>query len=800
MDNQSYRVLEFTRVLEMAANYAVTEPAKGVVQGKKPYDSIDEVRRQVSLVSECRHILSEGRSLGIEHFSELSSIFKRVRPTDSVIEPVELRAFLPLMLSALNLQTFNSDPSCKGLSDIVSHLSTHPDIRKSVDRSIDREGMIRDNASPRLASVRKSIKSFESKIKIVLDGLLKRDDLIPHLQDFYITQRNNRWVIPVKKDFKGSVPGVVHDISNTGETVFIEPYAVQQIGNELESLGAEEKLEEYRILRDLTALIRENLYDIEADYAIVTEVDSLQALARFSDKMDMSCPEVNEKGHMKIVRGMHPILWKALKKEHRESEIVPLDIEIGRGLTGMVITGSNAGGKTVALKTIGILNLMALSGMHVPAGSGTVIPFLDGLYADIGDDQSIDQNLSTFSAHVTRISDIIKRSGKNTLVIVDELGTGTDPEQGGALSCAILKQLKMRETLTIVSTHLGMLKAFAHSERGIINCAMEMKEVDVNGAAAYKPTYKLVVGEPGTSHAFEIAESLGLHPEIIKEARHYLSGQDGKIESLISDLKEKNRAADRKILESEKLKNEANEIRSAVEKELSEINSSKQGKLTKALSEARDIIQSARTEARDIIDELKKTRAAEAKKALSELNKKDNEFKKAQDRIDPLIHQKLKEVTEGQSVYIKSLGIMGTVRRVNEKAGKSVVVVAGKEISIPLKDLYEPEQKQDTEKQESSSEHIERMRRAASYLSVDSDMSSEIKLIGIRVEPAISMVERYLNDASLADMGQVKIIHGIGTGKLSYAIREYLNNHPLVENSRRGEEEEGGDAVTVVTL
>jgi DNA mismatch repair protein MutS2 len=596
------------------------------------------------------------------------------------------------------------------------------------------------------------------------------------------------------------VPGVVHDISNTGETVFIEPYSVQQVGNELESLRAEEKLEEYKILRDLTALIRDNLHGIEADYKIVVQLDALQAVARFSDKMDMSPPEVNEKGYMKIVSGMHPLLWKALKKERRENEIVPLDMELGRGLTGMVITGSNAGGKTVALKTIGILHLMVLSGMHVPAGSGTSIPFLDGLYADIGDDQSIDQNLSTFSAHITRISDIIKRSGKNTLVIVDELGTGTDPEQGGALSCAILKQLKKRESLTIVSTHLGMLKAFAHSESGIINCAMEMKEDEVKGATTYKPTYKLVVGEPGTSHAFEIAESLGLHPDIIKEARHLISGQDAQIESLISDLKEKNRAVDRRMHEINKFKKEAEDMRASVEREMEAINFTKKEHLSKALSEACEIIRSTKSEARDIIEKLKKANASGGNKALESLNKKHADIKRSYDQVAPVKLQKLTEVFEGQTVFIKSLGINGTIHNVNEKSGKCIALVSGKEITIPFKDIYSPEQKKVEKKNESSAARAVNENRTAKYLSLDSEISNEINVIGQRVDPAISMIERYLNDAALSNLSQVKIIHGRGTGTLSSGIRAYLKDHPLVESSRRGDQDEGGDAVTVVTL
>ncbi|MBI4698924.1 MAG: hypothetical protein HY758_08480 [Nitrospirae bacterium] len=481
MDQQTFRLLEYEKILEMADSFAVTAPGRYAVREIKPLDNINKIREQLDLVSECRTYLAGGQPSGIEHFEDLSPLFKRVRPADSVLEPFELRAFIPLFSSASGLKRSCESPLYPGLGKIICTLITHDDLKKAIERAVDPEGKIRDNASPELSYIRKGIKSCEGQIRGMLEGMLKQKDLEQYLQDFYLAQRNGRWVIPVKRDFKSNVPGIVHDISNTGETVYVEPYPIQHPGNELESLRAEAKLEEHRILRGLSAMLRTHLHDIENDYHLVARVDCLFAVAGFAEQMQMAPPELNENGFMKIIKGRHPLLWKTLKKENNEEELVPLDIEMGRDHSCMVITGSNAGGKTVALKTIGVLNLMSLSGMHIPAVSGTTVPFIRAVLADIGDEQSIEQNLSTFSAHITRISEIIRQSSADTLVIIDEFGTGTDPEQGGALSCAILRKLKKQGAITVASTHLGMLKSFAHSEPGMINAAMEMGEVTYKG-------------------------------------------------------------------------------------------------------------------------------------------------------------------------------------------------------------------------------------------------------------------------------------------------------------------------------
>lgn len=794
MDEQTFRVLEFEKILRIAAAFAVTAPGGALVKKAGPLKNAGEIKHRIDLISECRKFVSDGQAFGIEHFDDLSPLFQRIRPADSVISPLELRTFLPLFYSALNLKTLSNDPEYPGTGTIVSRLTAHPEIKKAIENSVDREGQISDGASTELSHIRQSIRSCEKKIKAGLDGILKQKDLQQHLQDFYLAERNNRWVIPVKIDSKGSVPGIVHDISNTGETVYVEPYAIQHLGNELESYRAEEKLEEYRILRRLCSFLRERLPEIEEDYRIVAEIDALQAVAGFSDQMEMSAPEINEKGYMHIINGRHPLLWKTLRKENRTGDLVPLDLELGRGLSCMVITGSNAGGKTVALKSIGVLLLMALSGMHTPADSGTTFPFLLQVFADIGDDQSIEHNLSTFSAHIKRISEIVRQSSRDTMIIIDELGTGTSPEEGGALSCAILRKIKMLGAMSAVSTHLGMLKAFAHSEPGMINSAMEMEEITINGISMHRPKYKLVVGEPGTSHAFEIAGSLGLPEDIIKEARDFITSEDAVVGDLISELKQKTGELDNRLKETEKAKEEIELLKLNMEKELSRLKTIEKETLSKALKESEELLRKTKREAREIVDALKRASLAETRDIVKVLDNKIDEVVTVRKQYVPE-KTGLREIKEGQRVYINTLGKIGVVRTVNEKTGRCQVLVEGKEIAMPFTGLSEPSPDVAVEQ---SPDEIRRDKRPVTPAMENIHFPPELNVIGQRVDPALSLVEHYLNDASMAEARQVKIIHGIGTGILARSIREFLKDYPLVESFRKGNEEEGGEAVTMV--
>ncbi len=797
MDEHTFRVLELEKVLTMTAVHACSEPGRKAVQKIRPLENVDAIKHRIGLVSECRKIISEGRSLGLEHFVDLLPVFKKVRPDDAMLDPFEIQSFLPVLYSALNLKVLSDDPVYSRIGSIVSQLTTHGELTKSIALSIDREGKLKDNASPALYRIRQSIEKCAMKVKGVLGGILNQEHLVPHLQDFYLAERNGRWVLPVKTDSKGSVPGIVHDVSNTGETVYVEPFVIQQLGNELESFRAEEKIEEFRILRKLSSLLREHLPDIENDYYIIAEVDALNAVAVFSEQLNMSPPEINENRLMSIQGGRHPLLWKALQSGNRGDDLIPLDLEIGREHSCMIITGSNAGGKTVALKTIGVLSFMALSGMHTPSRSGTSFPFFRQVLADIGDEQSIEQNLSTFSAHVTRISKIIRKSGEETLVIIDELGTGTDPEQGGALSCALLRRLNKQGAISLVSTHLGMLKVFAHAEPGVMNGAMEMEDSTVSGVPSYRPTYKLLTGEPGTSHTFEMAESLGLPKDLINDARNYITDEDAAVESLIAEMKRKRGELNSKLSEAGQAMREVELMRSELKEELLKIDTEKKNTIAQALCKAEEILGQTKREARDIVRALRKSRPEDAGEPLKVLERKHLEIKNLKDLHSPEKKKSLENIKAGQHVFISVLNLNGTVDSVNEKSRSCKVVVGGKEFLIPFSELFEAAHHSEDTLPSSGKKDRQ---PAPSYTLEDVEMDQELNVIGRRVDPALSQIERYLNDAALSGLSQVKIIHGIGTGVLSGAIRDFVKSHPLVQNGRAGSEEEGGDAVTIIVL
>jgi DNA mismatch repair protein MutS2 len=438
---------------------------------------------------------------------------------------------------------------------------------------------------------------------------------------------------------------------------------------------------------------------------------------------------------------------------------------------------------------------MALSGMHTPADSGSVFPFLLQVFADIGDDQSIEHNLSTFSAHIKRISEIVRQSSRDTMIIIDELGTGTSPEEGGALSCAILRKIKMLGAMSAVSTHLGMLKAFAHSEPGMINSAMEMEEITLNGISMHRPKYKLVVGEPGTSHAFEIAGSLGLPEDIIKEARDFLTSEDAAVSSLISELKQKTGELDNRLKETEKAKVEIGLLKLNMEKELSRLKAIEKDTLSKALKESEELLRKTKREAREIVDALKRATLAETRDIVKVLDKKIDEVATIRKQYVPE-KTGLREIKEGQRVFVNTLGKHGVVQAVNEKTGRCQVLVEGKEIVMPFAGLSEPSP--DITVKQAPDE----IRREKPFTPATENIHfpPELNVIGQRVDPALSIIEHYLNDASMAEAKQVKIIHGIGTGILARSIREYLKDHPLVESFRKGNEQEGGEAVTVAIL
>ncbi len=793
IDESTINSLDFNDILNMAALFSMTAPGASSVRVIRPLLDAMEIDKRLDMISECREIITGGGNHGIEHFDDLTIYFKRLRPEDSLLDPMDLKEFLPFLDSVVNLKKSDFIKPESKLAELISSLIPHESIKRDIERSIDKDGGISDNASPALAAVRQSIRACENKIKHSLDKVLKRKELTPHIQEQFITGRNNRWVIPVKNDSKGHIPGVIHDISNTGETVFVEPFETLSFGNEAESLRSEEKLEEFRVLKRLSALLRDSLHEIENNYRIISVFDTIHALSLFAESMEMTRPEMNSNGSLKINAGRHPLLFRSLKRSGKIDCLVPLDIELGVHEKSIVITGPNMGGKTVALKSVGVFTLMALSGMHLPAESGTTVPFLNKIFIDIGDEQSIDGNRSTFSSHMKNIADILESSGRDTLVLIDEFGTGTDPDEGGALACAVLKDLTLNGALTVVTTHLSVLKAYAHKEPGILNCSMGMETVNLDGQKNTRPVYKLVAGQPGSSHAFEIASGLGLPANLISRAKELMSRGNMIVESLISDLNRKKSEYDQALEKTVSLKEELITLKNSMIDELSVLRKSRREALARGYGEAEKFLLKARREAEEIV---RKIKVSDKSTARQNVGKIDKNLKEVRNRIVGLIPEKRKKLVdlqEGERVYLKSLGCEGELLSKDDRKEKCTVLIKGRYAFVPFSDLYEVDGSSKTEGEPP-------LKGSEMDAKMSLSLPGEINIIGKRVDPAITDIEKYLNDAVLADASTVRIVHGVGAGILSRAVSDYLTGHPLVKEFEKEGDKEGREAVTIVYL
>ncbi|MCG6553277.1 MAG: Smr/MutS family protein [Candidatus Magnetominusculus sp. LBB02] len=794
--NDTLKGLEFHKILDMVGAYAVTEGGRAIIAGTTPLGDIALVRREIDHVSEWRALFSENKYPSIESFEDLTPLFDELRPAGAVIEPLQLREFNGLFEGALSLKRFNVEKNSPNIVMAVSGITGHAFIKREISKSIDTDGRITDEASPELSSIRKRLASHEQRLKQILEKLLRRHELDPHLQDNFITVRNGRWVIPVRRESRGQIPGVVHDISKSGETLFTEPYETQGVGNEIDSLRSEEKIEEFKIIKRLCALLHDNLGDIEKDYYIVVRLDSVMAKALFADALKMSAPLIDDQRRINIIKGRHPLLLKSLARHGNAEALVPLDFELGGRHKSIVITGSNAGGKTVVLKTIGVLHLMALSGMHIPALSGSCVAFVQQVFVDIGDEQSIEDNLSTFSARVSRLAGILAKSGGQTLVLLDELGSGTDPDEGGALGCAVLNRLTELGALTVATTHLRSLKMFAATTERITVGAMIMEITAATGSSEpqqiFRPTYKLSPGELGPSHAFEIAAHFGIGGDIISDARGFMSGAELQMETLMTDLRGKIAQYERDTVQMQELKEEAAALKEALRKELDGIQTQKTTMLLKANEEAQRSVAALRAEAKEILAELRKADTLKAKELVVNIDRRHAKVEQERRALQSGNAAEAATLVPGQPVRIRGFDAEGEVVSINSKKGRAVVLIKGREIEVSVDEL------QGIEVQPSGPpiRHL----LDSSLKGLSSPIPYEINLVGQRVDPALSALERYLNDAAVAEHREIRIIHGLGTGTLSRAVREHLHGHPLVKAYQKGDRDTGGDAVTIVSL
>lgn len=782
----SLDLLEFNKVLGLISDFANSEASRISVLEIHPMNDKQDIERRLDQISEVRKMSHEGNPLELYQFPDISQLIIKIRPEGAVLDAIELADFMPFLdiASAISFQ-MKERHDLPFLREVAGHLTGFPEILNVLKKSIDREGNILDSASFLLADLRAGIRRLEGKMRKRLEEIVRDEKLSAFLQDDFVTTRSGRWVIPVRMDSKGMVPGVVHDVSKSGETAFIEPLSIINLANELENLVAERKAEEIRILRNICTMMRKVADEINGEFKTVVYLDVLNCIANFADTLHMETPQINENKIIYLAEARHPLLQLSLQKMNSTRKVVPLNVQLGGDNTVMVITGANAGGKTISIKTIGLLLLMALSGLPVPADSASSLPFVRSLLVDIGDEQSIEDNLSTFSAHISNISEILIKKDSNTVILIDELGTGTDPDEGAALACAILKEVRKSRALMFATTHLSDIKGFVHRTEGMVNASMEF---DIR---ALIPLYRLRVGEPGQSHALEIAKRYGLPGDLIDDAKGMLGSVKVEFDHMISDLNSKRMEYENILGSLRERQAELEEKNSLLEKMLFDARERQKDILANAYREASDLISGTKRQMNAFLDEIRKQEKIERREVMKKVDAAQEHMTErlrefdTEDKGTPAIE----EIKKGDLVYVRSLGYDALVIEVNRNNNRLKIAAKNMEIEVPFSDIRFKSGKPTPVTGVSSRPD-----------KIEETVSSRINLVGSRVDEALSKLEHFLNHAALAELQEVTVIHGIGKGLLMRAIHEHLNQHPLVKHFRSGTMEEGGTGVTVVKM
>jgi DNA mismatch repair protein MutS2 len=779
--------LEFHKLLAVTAEAAHSEASRKAIRTIAPLDDTEAILQRQARIEEVRRLDREGTPLPFFPFADIHPFLSRVRPQGAILEPLELAAFISVLslIEALGRQ-IREGKDLPNLRRRIEGFNGHPELGQALRRSLDDEGNILDAASFLLADLRSQVRQVEARIRKQLTDLIRDHNLSNLLQDDFITQRSGRWVIPVRMESRFQIPGVVHDVSRSGETAFVEPVAIVQLSNQLENLVAEEKAEENRILRDFSSRIREISRDLEIELRILIDLDLLQSLARLADRLGMEPPRINREGSFELVQGRHPLLELSFQRQAIRGEVVPLDIRLTGEAKVMVITGSNAGGKTVALKTVGLLTLMALSGMPVPARDTSSFPLVDQLLVDMGDEQSIETSLSTFSAHIRRLAEIVRQADRGAIVLLDELGTSTDPDEGAALASAILKRLQEQGALVIATTHLAGIKVFAEYTEGMINAAMAFDPRTLT------PLYRLKAGEPGLSHALDVAQRYGLDPAIIAAARGLLGEQKVRLDRLVIDLGEQKKQYETALQEVERNEASLAAKEQALEEERKALEAEKKKVLSRTYQEASDYLTAIRRRMQALMEEIWEKGRARGKEAVKEVGKIQEEvhenLKRYSDQ-EPRGPLTLEEVQQGRLVFISSLGYDAEVVSVFSKQKRVKVRAEGLEIEVPLLEVCRP----------TGIKPVPKAPTSPRLFSL-AGPPGRLNLIGLRVDEALSRLEPFLNQAALGGLNEVIIVHGFGEGILQRTVREHLKGHPLIREFRPGEKSEGGGGATVAVL
>ena len=789
MDRHAIRTLEYEKVLNLVARYASSEAGRESVLGLEPLSDISLATQRLKMVSEMKSLLEWGRIPPLAGTLDTRAVVSKARVAGAVLDARTLLAISQTAKTARLARRFFSENAERAplLSEAASRLIDLVRIENAIDAAIDEDTNIRDGASARLKKTRQEKGRVTARIASTLQNILARENLRQHLQESLITIRSGRYVVPVRAEAKSTLAGIVHDTSQSGATVFIEPMETVPLNNTLRSLELEEKDEILKILIALTQAVGGAADDLVVDMEVLFRLDVMLAAGRFSLEFRCSEPHLNLDGKVVIKGGRHPILIET-QKTKGNGGVVELDIVVGGEKRGIIITGPNAGGKTVALKTIGILTLLAETGLHIPSGDGTSIAPFGKIFVDIGDEQSIELSLSTFSSHMRNIIKVLDNADSNALVLLDEIGAGTDPVEGTALARAVIEELLSRGATLVVTTHHMDLKVFAHENPLLENASMEFDSRNL------EPTYRLIQGVPGASHAFEIAARLGLGEQTLARARAYCGGERVKLEDLSRDLLEKIRKIEEEEATVEAKRRKADQVLAEYERKLGEIKMHEKDLRKQALKEARGIVDEARRTAQELVSELKELKEKKVEPHVARVVEK--QIREEATRITEAIEEletpeaprmPLGQVTVGARAYVRPLSTEGLIVRGPDQKGKVEVVVGALRAEVSVGDLLEPAGAATP--------------RGTSGVNFEAKIvPPEVDVRGMTAEDAWEMVDKYVDDAALCGLPFVRVIHGKGKGILARRLKEMLSSHPRVRSHRFGEAGEGGTGVTLIDL
>ncbi len=782
MDDHSLKLLEFYHLLDILKQYSISPLGRKRCEALRPSKDLPLIQSRLAEVMELKKILETEGEIPLRGLKDIEGILNKLEIEGSILDVQELLDSYQQMVLCKGLRRFfqkMENVKAPHLQEKISRLSYQKALEKEILQAINTKGEILDRASPALLDIRHRLGVVREKAKGVLETLLHQEDLQPIFQEHFITLRNGRYVLLIKSDFKNRLEGIIHDQSQSRMTFFFEPLQAVALNNEINILMGEEKEEEYRILADLSDKVREERQNLWNDYEILGELDLLYAMAKLSFQLKGVSPLLSDEGRIEMREARNPLLML-----QREDQVVPIHLRMGDGIRVLIVSGANAGGKTVALKTLGLLTLMVQSGLPIPVAEGSQVGVFQDIFAVIGDEQNIEENLSTFSSHLLHVNQILEKAGPKSLVLLDELGVGTHAQEGCALAMGFLDQFRESGASVVVTTHFDRLKAYGYLHPDVENVAVEFDEETL------EPQYTLAYGSSGLSNAFLIAEKLGISEKVLEAAHTYQDGSGEEVTRALEILERLKSDAEKERLEFFKVKEEVGLERQRLKKIVETIKERRLEVYSKAEEKARKAVQKIEEELKEWVRRRKEERAP--------LSLQRKELQEIKEKFLPSIRKKghraiLSGLKVGDRVRIESLRSDGILMNVVEPLNRAEVLTDKAKVKAPLSEIVQVTEEK--EKKETGIQKGHPLLKGGGE-----EPFSELNVIGLTVEDALPKVDKFIDQAFLHGLEKIYIIHGVGSGRLRNAISQYLNGHRAVKSFSPGETMKGGRGITIVEL